>query len=162
MLMAAAMCLAMLSGCGGAAKVEQPVENADNNAASPVVSVDDMYSQIDALGILPDMYILDDAYISGYYGISEDSISEKIFAVADDSLKADTIIIVKATDDSKAAEIVDSFVRINNQRMAELESYNPEQYDRVEKAVIEKSGSCVYYIVSDDNNAVVQIIESSI
>lgn len=154
-----AMSFVMLVGCSEGEKVEQPAVNAENNDAAQAVTVEDMYSQIEALGVLPEMIDLDDAYISGYYGIAEDSISEKVFAVAEDALKADTVIIVKSVDESKAAEIKGLLTKINNQRMFELESYNPEQYSRVENAVINSSGCYVYYIVSDDNNAVVQIIE---
>ncbi len=157
------MTATMLAGCAGQGNIPQDdPQNTVSEGKNVNVSVVEMYSQISTLGVLPDMFMLDDAYISGYYGIAEDLIEDKVFMVADDPLKADTIIIVKALDESKSAEMVNAFNIVNNQRMFELESYNPEQYARVENAVIKSSGAYVYYIVSDDNDAVVKAIEEHI
>ena len=58
--------------------------------------------------------------------------------------------------------VENAFKTVNDQKKLELESYNPEQYARVDKAAIKSFGQYVCYIVSDDNDAVLKIIESNI
>jgi len=159
-LVAAMMSVCMLAGCSGSeGDTQQP---AGNETSAAALSIEEIYTRISELGVLPEMLMLDDAYISGYYGIDESAVLDKVLAVAEDSLKGDTVIIMKAVDGAAAEEMAACFNRVNNQRLAELESYNPEQYARVENAVIKCSGSYVYYLVTDDNAAAAQIIESNI
>jgi len=143
--------LSVLCGCSSA-----PSEPAK------IVSVNDIYSDILALEILPEMYLLDDSYIDAYYGIDRTSVSDSVFAVADDTMLADTVIIVKISETGSASDIEQSFSTINEQRLFEMESYNPEQYARADKAVIKTIGGYVCYIISDDNGAVCTAIENNI
>jgi|GEM_PF-1627471 len=173
-LLAVLMAAGLFAGCS-----EKPADNTPAQPDTPAVvepadpgvtdepvagasQLEGVYTQIEALNVLPEMYMLGDAYVESYYGISADSIDDKVFAVADDSLLADTIIIVKVSANGDASAIEGTFKTINDQKKLELESYNPEQYDRVCDAVIKTSGSYVYYIVSDDNDAVAKIIEGAI
>ncbi len=149
--LAALMVLSMLCGCSSA-----PAEPAKN------VPVKDIYADILALDILPEMYLLDDSYIDSYYGIDKAAVADSVFAVADDTMLADTVIIVKTSESGSTSDIEKSFSTINEQRLFEMESYNPEQYARADKAVIKTIGGYVCYIISDDNGAVCAAIEKSI
>lgn len=161
--MLAALAMVCLSaGCSGE---EQPAGSAGQDQSQTAVEeqvLEGVYADITALGVLPEMYMVDDAYVEGYYGIASDMLSDKVFAVAYDSLLADTVIIVKVSETGDAEAIAESFRTINTQRLAEMESYNPTQYQRASEAVIEVSGDYAYYVITDDNAAVTGIIENSI
>ena len=75
---------------------------------------------------------------------------------------ADTIAIVKVPEGSDTAAVEAAFKTVKEQKMVELESYNPDQYQRVQKAAIKTFGQYVCYVISDDNDAILNIIESSI
>lgn len=154
----ALLCVGTLAGCAG------KTEPADTPAVSAADAprLEDVYGQILDLKVLPEMYVLGDDYVQSYYGIPAEAISDRIFAVADDPMMADTLIIVHVSAAGDAAAIEEGFRTINMQRLQEMESYNPEQYQRAEKAVIKTSGSYVCYIISDDNDAIVKLIENSI
>lgn len=171
-LLALALSAGLCAGCSDAPaddttpsqdtpSVSQPDDSVadDQTAASQLEGV---YNKVLETGVFPEMFILGEAYIESYYGITADSISDSIFSVAMDSLLADTVIIVKVSENGDAAAIESTFKSINDQKKLELESYNPEQYARVNEAVIKTVGDYVYYIVTSDNAAVSQIIENNI
>lgn len=157
MLAAMLMAFCLFAGCAGG---EQTADNGgqEQNQTISARGLNEIYDDILNLGILPEMYILEDAYIEGYYGIAPEDISEKVFAIADDSLLADTVIMLRVSESGDAAAIAERFRTVNNQRLAEMESYNPTQYERASKAVIEVDGNCVYYIITDDNAAVTELL----
>lgn len=160
-LLAVFVLCGLFAGCSGQSETgEEPLPQ--EQTGSGVRSVEDIYGDIIASVALPGMYVLEDAYIEGYYGIAADAIEEKVFAVAEDSMLADTVIILKVSETGVPAEIASRFGEINNQRLAEMESYNPEQYARAIDATIGTSGDYIYYIITDSNSAVTDIIENSI
>ncbi len=158
---AAVLAITALVGCAekrpAADDVELTVQSGEDYCA-----LDDVYAQINELDILPEMYIMDEAYIQGYYGIAPEAVADKVFAVADDALVADTVIIVRVTEEGDEEAICSGFQTINNQRLAEMESYNPEQYARASEAEIGVSGDYVWYIITDNNDSVIDIIENNI
>lgn len=159
--LAVLLAVTVLSGLFAACS-DQSQTDAQTPSASEARALGDVYADIIALGILPEMYMLEDAYVEGYYGIAPEAVSEKVFAVADDSLLADTVIILKVAGEGSASDIAEGFREINRQRLAEMESYNPVQFQRAEDAQIGTLGEYAYYIITDDNAAVMNIIENSI
>jgi len=155
----------MISGSAGCSSAEpqnvvpQP-EQSQSEAQTRALS--DVYADINALGMLPEMYMLEDAYVEGYYGIAAEAIDDKVFAVADDGLLADTVIVVKVSASGDENAIADGFRSVNMNRLAEMESYNPTQYERAEDAEIGCGSGYAWYIITDDNASVMDIINSII
>lgn len=150
-MLAALTVLSLLGGCAA-----QPAEPAKN------VSANEIYAEMLALDILPEMYELDDSYIDSFYGIERTAVADSVFAVADDIMLADTLIIVKVSESGDASAIEKAFETINEQHLFEMEAYNPEQYARVEDAVIKTTGGWVCYIISDNNSALCDVLEKNI
>ena len=148
----------LLVGCA-----EQPAQtDAPAVSQADAVSLGDVYAKVLETNVLPEMYILGDEYVHSYYGIAPEAASDYVFAVADDAMLADTLIIVRVSPNGDAAAIEEGFRRINQQRLQEMEAYNPEQYLRAENAVIGTTGDCVYYVISDDSSRVVGEILNNI
>jgi len=172
-LLAVLLAVCVLAACGSEPEVpanDVPVQTQPSNVEGAVISDDSsaedevakVYEMVANLNILPEMLMLGDDYTEAYYGISLDSVSNKVFAIAEDSLIVDTVIIVEVSANGNADDIVNAFRTINNQKLLELESYNPAQYERATNAVIEAAGSYVYYVITDDNAAVVSTIRSGL
>ncbi len=172
-MLVAAVCA--LTACGGEKPEETPdvpstpsvSENETQPEAQPEAQPEESaiaaaYNNVVSLNILPAMIELNDNYVSSYYGITADMAEDKIFSISEDSLLGDTVIVVKAAAGTNTADIESIFTGINGQRMLELESYNPTQYARVEKATIQTIGSYVFYIVSDDNAAVIDTFKTAL
>ncbi len=172
-LLAMLMAVCMLTACGS--EPETPVNDVPaqtqptggEETVAPDASASDdevakVYEMVTNLNVLPEMLTLGDNYIEAYYSIALDSIDNKVFAIAEDSLTVDTVIIVEVSANGNADEIVNTFKTINNQKLLELESYNPAQYERATTAVIEAAGNYVYYVITDDNAAVVSTIRSGL
>ena len=158
LLLALTLCTGALASCGD----EAENGSGTTSAASSQKSLQDVYDRITKKVSFPAMTVLNDDYIESYYGLTDEDMADKYFAAAEDALLADTIAIVKVADGVSSTEIEEVFQGVNEQKKLELESYNPEQYKRVEKAAIATVGDYVVYIVSDDNDAVIRIIESAL
>ncbi len=148
-LLAALSLLAVLCGCSGSETKKD-------------VSAREVYSAMTALDILPEMYELDESYIDSFYGIDRAAVADSVFSVADDTMLADTAIIVKVSPQGNSGDITAAFENINRQLLFEMEAYNPEQYARAKDAVIGSKGDWVYYLISDDNDALCAAIDSCI
>ncbi len=162
-LLSVSLCSCMLASCG------EKASEASSNAVSSAAQNDTGDQQLSAVydkiveeSSLPEMYTMTDGYIESYFGLTSDVMEDKVFASAEDALLADTVAIVKVPEGVDTGVVEAAFKTVKEQKMIELESYNPDQYQRVKKASIKTIGQYVCYIVSDDNDAILNIIESSI
>ncbi|MBQ1440665.1 MAG: DUF4358 domain-containing protein [Clostridia bacterium] len=158
-LLSVSLCVGGLVSCG-----DDSSDATKDGVSSVAVNVDlsAVYGKIIDGASFPDMYTMSDDYIESYYGLTSEFMEDKVFAVAEDALLADTVAIVKVPAGVDISIVENAFKTVNDQKKLELESYNPEQYARVDKAAIKSFGQYVCYIVSDDNDAVLKIIESNI
>lgn len=162
-LLAALMTVCMLAACGSEADApETDTPSAGIEDSDGIDEVAEVYDLISELDVLPEMYVLDDVYIENYYGIALDSIENRVFAVADDPLLVDTVIIVEVSENGSADDIVSAFKAVNEQKMIELESYNPAQYERAAEAAIAAEGGYVYYIITDANDTVIDTVRNGL
>ena len=158
-LLSLSLCMGSLASCGDNKSSDK---TGTSSSVAAKVDLEDVYAKITDKVSFPTMYTMTDDYIESYFGLTSDKMEDKLFASAEDALLADTIAIVKVAEGTSTKEIEKTFTRVNDQKKLELESYNPEQYARVDKAVIKTVGEYVCYIISDDNDAVINVIESNL
>ena len=134
----------------------------DNNGKSNTnVDVDLRTLYENCVEKMPPMMLLDGEMVLDYCGINADECEEYYVAICEDSLRADEIWLIKASDESK----VQSFVDLANARIdakaEESKTYSPEQYAVVQKAKIIVQGQYVAVIVSPDVDAISEIINNA-
>ena len=125
-------------------------------------SVTQIYDEIKALNVLPEMLDMDAEYISNYYDIDAEKLSDYVFATSLASIKVDTVIIASVKD---SADLEDIRLKIQNFReakAAEMKSYLVDQYDIVEKSDVKTKGNTVYLVISEKSEDIEKIIDSGI
>lgn len=143
----------LLTGCGR------------NNEGVEVVeekSFLEIYEEISKTVDLPLMITLNDDYISNYYGLDTELLDEYLFTNAEEIIYADTIILLKAKDESSVSELQELLETIIMQKKLELENYLPEQFKIVEKSKVETSGTYLYLVISEEREVILEVIEKYI
>jgi hypothetical protein len=174
MMVWAAVTAALLGGCGqsdggdavavqSGSVVEDTAQGADSGeAAAEAKSVEEIYSEIEQSVELISPVPMGDAFITNYYGIEPEKLEEYVFAMSEEATSAEAVIIlkVKETDDveamSKALQVV------VDEKRSEMQDYLPEQFEIVDKSSVKSSGNYVYLVISEQADAILQIIEKAI
>ena len=130
-LLLALLCLA---GCGQSA-----AEAPDFQA---------VYDSMTAVADMPDMVVVPNDKGEFLFGIAPGDCKQEIVAICQDSLLADELWLIEATD-QEAADRIEALAQNRvQQKAAELENYLPEQYQVVQQAQLSREGNCVVLLVS--------------
>ncbi len=109
------------------------------------------------------LVVMDDSYISNYYGIDTADLSEYVFAQSDDPKSAETIIMFRCADAEKMKTYSGAVENSLNQREEELANYDlPDEAKLVKNAKVTKKGDFVYLVISDKSGDMSKIIKDSI
>ena len=130
---------------------------AAQNGAKNARPVKEIYADIEALDVLPEMLTLDDEYIENYFGIDLSTVSEQIFSISGEVVRADMVILVRVKGDKQPVK--EALGLILSQKAAEMQNYLPDQYEIVKKASVEELGDLVYLVVSPERDAIVELIK---
>ena len=125
-------------------------------------SVTQIYDEIKALNVLPEMLDMDAEYISNYYDIDAGKLSDYVFATSLASIKVDTVIIASVKDSADLEDIKLKIQNFREAKAAEMKSYLVDQYDIVEKSEVKTKGNTVYLIISEKSEDIEKIIDSDI
>ena len=130
-LLLALLCLA---GCG------QPA------AESPDFQA--VYDSMTAVADMPDMVVVPNDKGEFLFGIAPGDCRQEIVAICQDSLLADELWLIEATD-KEAADRIEALAQNRlQQKAAELENYLPEQYQVVQQGQLSREGNCVVLLIS--------------
>lgn len=133
---------------------------AETAAKVSAKSVSEIYQQVS--GSLPSMVKVDADYMSNYYGIDAGSLSEYVFAIAEDPTKADTVIIIHAKDSAAAQTVAAQLDQVKQQKAQELENYNPEQYQVVVNSAVKTAGDYAYLVMSGNAAGISSVIAQNL
>lgn len=137
-IIAALAVLMLFTGCGGGID-ESKIENFDVNT---------VYENISSM-TGEELVVLDDTYISNYYGIDTSDLQGYVFAQSADPNSAETVIIFKCGDEAKRGEYVTAVENAVKQKITELTNYNqPEQAKLAQDSKIQEKGALVYVVIS--------------
>lgn len=130
-LLLALLCLA---GCG------KPAAEAPDFQA--------VYDSMTALADMPGMVVVPNDKGEFLFGIAPGDCKQEIVAICQDSLLADELWLIEATD-KEAADRIEALAQNRvQQKAAELENYLPEQYQVVQQAQLSREGNCVVLLIS--------------
>ncbi len=135
-LMLFAICL---FSCG---KEEAPIKDIDIDKLA-----EDIFDQEPFTEELVMLDFDDVAQYGQIFGFKSDV--EKVYAYVGGGATPEELVIIKAQNDSFAEEVLFSLQQYRKDKIALYESYRQSEVPKLEKAVIEKSGSYVVYCVSE-------------
>lgn len=158
----------LLGGCGGAEENSAAVST-DNVSAQKIEdevketkSVDEIYSEITQSVELISPVEMDDEFISNYYGIEPDTLEEYVFSMSEEATSAETVVIMKAKDEAAVSDIEAALNTVIDEKRAEMENYLPEQFEIVDKSSVSSKGNYVWLVISQNQDAILEIIEADI
>jgi len=125
-------------------------------------SILEIYQEIEQTVSLQSPQCMDDDFISNYYGIDAASLEEYVFSMSEDAAQAETIIILKAKSTEDLPALTDSLQTVVDEKKNEMENYIPEQYTIVEKSKVQTKDTYIWLVISDNADAIVDIIESGL
>ncbi len=126
------------------------------------VSISSLYDSISPMAE-GTLVVMDDSYISNYYGIDTADLSEYVFAQSDNPKSAETIIMFRCADEEKLKTYSSAVENSLSQREEELANYDlPDEAKLVKNAKVTKKGDFVYLVISDMGSDMSKIIKDSI
>ncbi|MCM1136495.1 MAG: DUF4358 domain-containing protein [Clostridium sp.] len=147
----------------GAAEAADDTNDANSNAAdAKAASPQDIYKLVEKSVELPSMVEGDDDFISNYYGIDPANLDSYVFACAEYSTLATSVIIMKAKDEAVVETLVSSLNTVIEQKAAEMEGYIPEQYDIVADSSVKTEGLYVYLVIAENAGDIEAIISAAL
>lgn len=97
-----------------------------------------------------DLTVIDDvSKLNRYYMIEEDKVEQFAAEFSAESSVFTEIVLIKAVDETAAADIATLLNNHYQSRMSEAKSYNPESVAMLENCSVEQNGTYVSLIISD-------------
>ena len=137
-------------------------DTADNTDTKTAKSIDEIYQEIGQTVTLQSPQCMDDDFISNYYGIDASMLEEYVFSMSEDAAQAETIIIMKLKNTDDLASLQDSLQTVVDEKKNEMENYIPEQFAIVEKSKVQTKENYIWLVISENADAITDIIESGL
>lgn len=125
-------------------------------------TIQEVYQEIEQSVSLHSPQCMDDDFISNYYGIDAASLEEYVFSMSEDAAQAETIIIMKVKNTDDLEDLTASLQTVVDEKKNEMENYIPEQFAIVEKSKVQTKDNYIWLVISDNADAVTDIIESGL
>ena len=145
-----ALCFAMLvvAGCGGKS---EPTLDVAAFASSALEKADFG----DELMAVPAQMLSD------YYTLPKGKVSESAVYVSGTGATASELAVFKCSDANAAKDVKAAVETRISEQIASYANYRPDEKFRLEKALLVTKGSYVVFAVSNDNEAVEKLLDSS-
>lgn len=126
------------------------------------INIQDIYNTITQTVTLNSPMIVPDNFISNYYGIDVSTLEDYVFSMSEAAISAETIVILKAKDGVSTENLAACLQVVIDQKKSEMENYLPEQFQIVERSSVQIKDSYVYLVISEQADAISQIIQSAL
>lgn len=121
------------------------------SSSSDVTSSELLKAASESGASFEEMVNVEDSDIKYLYSIEEDWYDEFSASAAGNLAFADEIVVVKASSSDNAAKIKDALEKRVESRKKTLESYAPDEYNKLCDSEIKTDGDYIYLIVGKDN-----------
>ncbi len=150
----------LLVGCG-AKEVPATSDEVQTSTTQKAKSVEEIYEEIKQTVALASPVLMDDEFIANYYGIDSATLEEYVFSMSEDAAQAETVIVMKAKEEADLGALSSSLQVVVDEKRNEMENYLPEQFAIVEKSEVQTKGNYVWLVISEQADAIVEIIEKN-
>ena len=119
------------------------------STSSSGVSLSSVYDKmISDVKFPTEMLKMDDEYLEMQFGFNAADFDEYVYAQGEDTLLAETILLIKVKDSKNVNTVKESLENYLSDQTTLLNSYVPEQGKIAEKSVVGVKGNCVYLLMS--------------
>lgn len=147
---------------GAADRNGKEQENQTEAEAQEELSVLEIYDLITESVSLISPVRMQDNFIKNYYNIDPAMLEEYVFSMSEEAVSAETVVIMKLKDKADAETVSGALQLVIEEKSGEMENYLPEQYEIVKKSAVKTNGSYVYLVISEQADAIEQIIEAQL
>ncbi len=144
----------------GTTQVSESQNTPENNTEAK--SIEALYQEIQQTVSLQSPQCMDDDFIANYYGIDAAMLEEHVFSMSEDAAQAETIVIMKAKDAGDVTTLKECLQTVVDEKKNEMENYIPEQFAIVEKSKVQTKDNYVWLVISENADAITNIIEGSL
>lgn len=137
-------------------------EETQDAAQGSAKNVQDIYTEISQAVSLNSPMLVPDDFIMNYYGIDVSTLDEYVFSMSEAAISAETVVILKAKDAGSTGALSASLQTVIDQKRSEMENYLPDQFQIVDKSSVQVKGSYVYLVISEQADAINQIIQADL
>ena len=125
-------------------------------------SVEEIYQEITQGVELISPVRMGDDFITNYYGIAPEKLDGYVFAMSEDATSAETVAIMKVKDAGDVEAMVSASQVVVDEKRSEMQDYLPEQFEIVDKSSVKSKGNYVYLVISENADAILQIVEKGL
>ncbi len=122
-------------------------------------NVEELYRKMTDTANLPEMILVPSDKSVYLYGIAEEDCVQELIAISSDSMLADEIWLLEATDENTADKLESLARQRAEQKAAELKNYAPEQYQVVQDAKMIRQGKMIALIITPEAAELTKLIE---
>lgn len=144
-----------------AEELEREAESAAEEGTKTVVLAD-IYSQIEQKAALNVPMLVQDDFITNYYGMDLSVLEDYLFEMSEAATSAEMIVIMKVKDGEDTKGIEAALQEVVNSKAAEMENYLPDQFDLVKKGEVKVKEQYVYLVISEHADVITEIIEAEL
>lgn len=138
-------------------------DNGDSSGSEKTAkSVTEIYGEIEQAVSLKSPQLMDEDFILNYYDIDTTALEEYVFSMSEDAAQAETVILMKVKNPDDVETFADCLQTIVEDKKGEMEDYIPEQFAIVEKSRVQTRDTYVWLVISDNADAIIDIIESGL
>lgn len=137
-------------------------ENAGSGETAQAKPVEDIYKEIEQGVELVSPVKMGDGFITNYYGIEPEKLEEYVFVMSEEATSAETVVIMKVKDGADVENMCAALQVVVDEKRSEMENYLPEQFAIVDKSSVKSKGNYVYLVISEQADAILQVIEGDI
>lgn len=134
---------------------ESPADG--ENAPETIKSCEEIYEEIAASVELQSPMVVPEAFVANY-GIDFSTIDDYIFVMSELSTSVETVAVFKSEDAAARESVSAALQTFADGKRAEMENYLPEQFDIVDRSSVKTSGDYVYLVISENAEAIEEII----
>ena len=141
---------------------QQPAET-EQVQTEKAASFNDIFASIKDKTTLP-LTTLKESFITSKYNIPTDELEEVIFAQAEDSAtNAESIYLLRAKDATKLPDYKAKLEAYIAQKATEFNNHGlPEQAKLLSDCTVNEKNGCLYCVVSENSEEILEIIEKAL
>ena len=137
----------ILTACSGAKVVELPEPST-------------LFAEIESKVQLQEMINVPGDYLKSNTGIDAESYSSMVYCLPSESVTPDEIIIIRAIDDTAAADIQSKLENLLKNKEMAAQQYLTEYMPVIQKGFVRRDGLTVSLIVSAESAQIAEIYDS--
>ncbi len=143
-------------------RIEETDGGAQEDKTAGGKTAPEIYEEIEQTVELISPVQMGDDFINNYYGIEPEKLEEYVFVMSEEATSAETVVLMKVKEEGDVEAMCAALQVVVDEKRSEMQDYLPEQFEIVDKSSVKSKGNYVYLVISEQADAILQVIEKGI